>query len=261
MELASWSGTHLFQISVPEDSKAETSVESHLCGKERPKVGAPTCVLLQGDDASLDSCRGSFGAVFHVEFFQHMADVQLHRYFGDVQGVGNFLVAPTFGDHAEDFEFATGEGAVGETFGEVGGDDRVEMPLAGMDIANGAQEVFTHDALEHVTMGSSLHGTIDFLFAGVGGEHEHTGIGMFANDGGSSFCATHAGQANVHDDEVRTVTLVGVDGGLTVGSFGYDFHVGLGIERCGQAHSNHEMVVNHQNTYGFCVLRQAPPGD
>jgi len=74
--------------------------------------------LFQRDNSALQGCSSGFGTISHVEFVEHVADVQFHRHFGDIQSGPNLFVAHSLGDQAEDFKFAGSQHATAHACGQ-----------------------------------------------------------------------------------------------------------------------------------------------
>jgi hypothetical protein len=106
-------------------------------------------------------------------------------------------------------------------------DDGIEVSFAGMHVADGAQQVFAHHAFQYVSACARLHRAVDLFLAGMGGKHQDTGVRKVPQQGRGRLRTVHSGQANIHDDEVRTVRLVGIQRGLPVSDLGDNIHVGL----------------------------------
>src|SRR5579864_4879738 len=96
------------------------------------------CKSFQRDNSALHGGSRGLSTISHVELFEHVADVQFHRHFCDLQGGANFFVAQSLGNHAEDFEFATGQRAAAYARRQYRGDRGIEITLPFHDLTNGA---------------------------------------------------------------------------------------------------------------------------
>src|SRR5262249_24381966 len=107
------------------------------------------------------------------------------------------------------------------------------------------------DALYDVPTRACLQCAIDFFLVRMRREDEDASVGKFANYLYSTSGATHAGQSKVQHYQVGMVFAIEFQGGLAVSCFGHDFNVRLHIQRAREPHPDHEVIVNHQNTYWF----------
>ena len=93
------------------------------------------------DNAAADGLGGRLRAVVDAQFLQHAAYVELHGDFGDAQRRGDLPVAAAQHDQVEHVHFAAGQFRPALPGRELGGNGRREIGLAGMNRADGRQEL------------------------------------------------------------------------------------------------------------------------
>src|SRR6185503_19875653 len=105
-----------------------------------------------------------------------------------------------YGDHRDLHSFPTRRSS--DLFGEAVGDAGRKIILAAVHGADGFDQRFQRHGFQQITGGTGLDGAVNVVVGGVGAENEDDDGAEFAAEGGGGLDAVHAGQAEVHDDEV-----------------------------------------------------------
>ena len=140
---------------------------------------------------------------------------------------------------------------MGLALGQVRSDDWVEIASTAMNFTNRSEELFSNDALHNISTRTGLHRTIDIFFAGMGREYQDACVRKFPNQRRRTLDASHSRESEIHHDETGMILSVRFQCGLAGGRFGHDLNIWFNIQGRRKAHSYHEVVINHQNTYWF----------
>src|SRR5581483_3363866 len=94
---------------------------------------------LQRDNPALQGGGGGFRSVLYIQFFQNVTDMQLDRDFGTIEGGGDLFITQTLRDHAQYFQFTSGQGAMCDARRQYRSHGRVNVTAAGEHLADSAQ--------------------------------------------------------------------------------------------------------------------------
>src|SRR5215471_15031146 len=148
----------------------------------------------QRDDSPLERNRRGLSAVLHAELFEHMTDVQLNGDFGDIQRIRYLFVTKTLSDHTQHLNLAAAQRAMGPALRQMRGYEWIHVLPSFMNFTDGAQKFLADDVLHNISPRPGLHCAIDFLFAGVGGQHEDRRVRKLENYRRGAVGAAHSRQ-------------------------------------------------------------------
>ena len=117
------------------------------------------------------------GPVADVEFFEDALHVSVDGGFGELELVGDLLVAQPGRDVFEHLDLAAREAVAGKVLGEPGADLGGDITLAAVHDVNGLDELFARHVLEEVSARARVEGAIDLLVAGDGSEDDEGALG------------------------------------------------------------------------------------
>ena len=145
---------------------------------------------------------------------------------------------------------AGGEG-LGEPSDQAAGDRRVEQGPAVGDGADRRSELLGWDVLEDEPARPGPQGAIDVLVGVERGEDDHLERPIrFAEDPAGRGEAVELGHANVHEDDVGTVTACDLDGFEAGAGFGDHVDVGLLAQHHREAAADEGLIVDDGDAEG-----------
>jgi hypothetical protein len=146
-----------------------------------------------------------------------------------------------------DTDLAGGELLAGDAAGEFFGDGRGDAGLAGVDGADGVEQLVDGHSLEQIGAGSCLECAVDVLVAVEGGEDDEAGGGRFGADAGDGVDAAELGELQVHEGDVGSEGAVEGDGFESVGGFADDLDAGHDLEERDETLADDVVVVDDQD--------------
>ncbi len=204
-----------------------------------------------------DGGVGEFGGVGEAEFFADPDVIGLHGFHADVEIVGDAARGVTGTDPAEDIalavteRFGRGGGGAGRTregaFGESGEDEWVRVEFAGVDLADGRDDLAGGLALHHVAEGAGAKGAFDIADFLVHRKHQHTRGGEVDAEVFDEFEAGAVFEAEVDDGDIgRVGDHRGEGGGGGVG-LSADIEIGFEEEEIAEPVPDEGVVVDEED--------------
>lgn len=151
------------------------------------------------------------GTRANVKFFVDASDVGVDGGDADIEAIGDFLVEVTAGEQFEDFLFARGQlvvagggggGGLAERLDDFTGDVAGHGRASAVHVFEGREEFLSRSLFQQVASGTGGEGAVDVIGVLVDGEHDELGVGKCGFEAFDSFDSAHAGQIDVHEDDV-----------------------------------------------------------
>jgi len=242
--------THQTQYSI-EESVAKMIQSMYMAWGFRvpvyPKISASSTALAvlnnltrnpYAGGLAIDGEDGGFGPVGDLQLAEDVAHVVAHGALAEEQLRGDLPVGQPLDHQRQDAHFLGGQPGEGRGFLDLGrlahffeqgfGHRRVNQRVAAPDGTDGIHQIAAADTLEDIAHCARAHGVHDQLILGIGGEHDHSGIGHLLDDLLTGFDARQpAWHTNVHHDNVGLVSRRLAHGVNAALGLGYHCEIGL----------------------------------
>ncbi len=131
---------------------------------------------------------------------------------------------------------------------------------AGVDIADGVDQLLSQAALEQVRRRARLHGLERLRVAVVGGEHHDPGVGRLGAYGLDGLQSGQARHLQIHQDHVRLQRAKPLDGFGAVLGLADEPHVVLPLQHRRHTLPEDRVVVDDEDRDGSCRIAHLHPG-
>src|SRR5262249_29071993 len=183
--------------------------------------------LSELNDPATHSNGDGLGTIRCPQFLHDVFDVNLHRFFGDEELLGDVTVAVTISNLLKDLDLSASEGFIAVMLGKLGCDLGWDALFTSVNLTDDLYEFSRGHAFKDVGASSSFERSLNFGIAGKRREHDDPGVRKLRTYRHHCVDAAHVGQSKIHQGYVGFVFPECLNAVTAIKSLGGQHHIWL----------------------------------